>query len=86
MRAQIGGAARTTAGIHKIAQPDIERCEILLPFLSDQLAIVSVAEKALTTLRHTALALERLAIKSSRMRASILSAAFTGQLVPQDLA
>jgi type I restriction enzyme S subunit len=84
VRDQIESTARTTAGIHKIAPPDIERFKIPLPSLKNQLAIVAVAEKALTTLRHTADALERLSAKSSSMRASILSSAFTGQLVPQD--
>lgn len=84
MRDQIESTARTTAGIHKIAQSDIERFEIPLPSLDVQLSIAAIAEKAFTTLRHTAQALEKLAIRSSSMRASILSSAFTGQLVPQD--
>jgi type I restriction enzyme S subunit len=84
MRDQIESTARTTAGIHKISQTDIERFEIPLPSLKDQLAIVAVAEKALTTLRHTTQALASLAAKSSSMRASTLASAFTGQLVPQD--
>ncbi len=84
MRDQIESTARTTAGIHKIAQSDIERFEIPLPSLDVQLGIAAAAEKAFTTLRHTAQALEKLAITSSSMRASILSSAFTGQLVPQD--
>jgi type I restriction enzyme S subunit len=84
VRDQIESTARTTAGIHKIAQTDIERFEIPLPSLKDQLAIVAVAEKLLTTLKHTTLALEMLTSRSSSLRASILSAAFTGQLVPQN--
>jgi type I restriction enzyme S subunit len=84
VRDQIDSTARTTAGIFKIAQPDIERFQVPIPSLHDQLAIVAVAEKALTTLRHTTQALEKLAVKSSSMRASVLSAAFSGQLVPQD--
>jgi type I restriction enzyme S subunit len=84
VRDQIEGTARTTAGIHKISQTDIERFEIPLPSLEDQVAIVKVAEEALPTLGHSAQVLESLATKSSSLRASILSAAFTGQLVPQD--
>jgi type I restriction enzyme, S subunit len=84
MRDQIESTARTTAGIYKIAQSDIERFEIPLPSLDVQLGIVAVAEKAFTTLRHNSRALEKLAIRSSSMRSSILSSAFFGQLVPQD--
>ena len=76
VRDQIEGTARTTAGIHKISQTDIERFEIPLPSLEDQVAIVKVAEEALPTLGHSAQVLESLATKSSSLRASILSVYF----------
>src|SRR6266702_46344 len=84
VRDQIESAARTTAGIHKISQADIERFEIPLPTIEDQLRIVAAAARVRTIADHTNSSLGRLIALSARLRTSVLADAFSGKLVPQD--
>jgi type I restriction enzyme S subunit len=84
MRKQIETAARTTAGIHKINQRDIQGFVIPVPCLDDQHRLVDEAEACLTVADHIQIALDANLQRAERMRQSILRKAFAGQLVPQD--
>ncbi len=55
-----------------------------LPPLDDQLSLVEEIEAAVAAIDRTEMALELVPRRSSQLRRSILSAAFSGQLVPQD--
>jgi type I restriction enzyme S subunit len=84
VRDQIERTARTTAGIHKISQADIERFQIPLPPIVEQAVIVGAAETALSNVQHTEEALTRLLARSASLRAAVLTDAFSGRLIPQD--
>jgi type I restriction enzyme S subunit len=84
VRDQIERTARTTAGIHKISQTDIEQFEFPLPSLEDQRETVAIAEQVLTSLQHTNVTLARMLVRAARLRASILMSAFSGRLVAQN--
>jgi type I restriction enzyme, S subunit len=68
----------------KIDQQTIEDLSFVLPSLEIQVTIVEEAERGLTLLASLEVALELLAKRSSSLRSSILAAAFSGKLVPQD--
>lgn len=84
VRNQIERTARTTAGIHKISQSDIERFEIPLPSLGDQLAIVSAVERSFASVRRMEVVLRHLDLQIARLRASTLRAAFSGKLTSRN--
>jgi type I restriction enzyme S subunit len=84
VRDQIESAARTTAGIFKINQQSLGRVQVPVPSLRDQERILEAADAQLVVLEHAAVALQVASIRSQRLRSSILAAAFSGKLVPQD--
>ena len=84
VRTHLEGRARTSAGIYKISQPDIESACIPLPSVDAQdeaLAALDAALMPLASVEAEITAAERLAFAQ---RQNILRAAFSGQLVPQD--
>jgi type I restriction enzyme S subunit len=84
VRRQIEAAARTSAGIYKINQTDIENLRIPLPPrpVQEHLASSADAVESLATQAHAAI--ERSINMSTRLRQAILHKAFEGKLVPQD--
>lgn|GEM_PF-639484 len=76
--------ARTSAGIYKISQPDILSNMIPVPPLHVQDQILSVVDECKARIDVAGTALSMALKTSSLERKSILRAAFTGQLVPQD--
>lgn len=68
----------------KIDQRVIESLSLNLPSWEKQAAIVQEAERSLTLLASLEAALELAAKRSSVLRSSLLAAAFSGRLVPQD--
>jgi type I restriction enzyme, S subunit len=84
MRKQIESVARTTAGIHKINQRDVESFLIPMPDLDVQERIVYEADACLTVANHIQGSLEVSLQRAERLRQAILRKAFAGQLVPQD--
>jgi type I restriction enzyme S subunit len=84
VRTQIEGIARTTAGIHKISQRDIENITLPLVPLVDQRKVVLVLEEKFSTIdaveSTAALDLSR----GKQLRQAILKNAFEGKLAAQD--
>ncbi|MFM7506858.1 MAG: restriction endonuclease subunit S, partial [Rubrivivax sp.] len=81
-RALLGGGAGV--GRPNLNAPTIEAIPIPLPPLEEQPAIVEAIESAMTSLEALAPELERCRQLMTAQRQSILKAAFSGQLVPQD--
>jgi type I restriction enzyme, S subunit len=84
VRSQIERAAKTTAGIHKVSQSDIELIRLPLPPLTEQSAIVEAVNEKLSQIDAMEAEVERGLARASRLRQAILKSAFEGKLVPQD--
>jgi type I restriction enzyme, S subunit len=84
LRRQIEKKARTTAGIYKISQRDIDGFVVPLPPLSEQEQIVAELERRLSVIQEADAQIEANLKRSARLRQSILKRAFEGNLVPQD--
>lgn len=84
IRDQIERAAKTTAGIYKIAQPELGRVTIPLPCPAEQQVLVEVVEDQLAVIDHLEADLDAKLKGAQGLRQAILRHAFTGQLVPQD--
>lgn len=76
--------ARTSAGIYKIAQPDIVSAVVPIPSLSEQAQIQDAFALQLEQIAAMQTALETSLKQSTAQRQNILRVAFAGQLVPQD--
>jgi type I restriction enzyme, S subunit len=84
MRRQVETKARTTAGIYKISQADVEEFAVPLPPLAEQEQIVALVEERLSQIDSAEKTIDAELIRSKRLRQSILKRAFEGKLVPQD--
>jgi len=84
VRSQIEGIARTTAGIHKISQKDIESMTLPLIPLAEQHRIVEALEEQFSVIDSLEGTGELNLTRAERLRQSILKHAFEGKLVPQD--
>jgi type I restriction enzyme S subunit len=84
VRQQIEKKARTTAGIFKISQRDIEGFRLPLPPLAEQGSIVGEVERRLSIVEEVETAIEADLKRAARLRQSVLKRAFEGRLVPQD--
>lgn len=83
-RRQIESSARTTAGIWKVAQPDLEGISIPTPTLNEQEEIVRRCEELLSLAAHFEVQCEAARVSIDRLTPSVLAKAFRGELVPQD--
>lgn len=84
IRGQIEKKARTTAGIYKISQSDVEQFMIPVPPLFEQQQIVALIAALLSNCNLSEVAVDHSLRRASRLRQSILKQAFEGKLVPQD--
>ena len=84
MRRQVEFSAKTTAGIHKINQQDIQKFMLGMPPLAEQDRIVAEVERRLSLVDVLETALATNLTRAARLRQAILRRAFAGQLVPQD--
>jgi type I restriction enzyme S subunit len=84
MRQQIEKKARTTAGIYKISQRDVEEFVTPLPPLAEQQQIVSEVAARLSQIESAETVIAHGLRRAARLRQSILKQAFSGKLVPQD--
>jgi type I restriction enzyme, S subunit len=86
VRRQIEAKAKTTAGIYKISQGDIS--EIVFPVPpteAEMLQVVDAVARQSGAWRRVLAEQRDRAREATALRQSILKAAFSGQLVPQDL-
>lgn len=83
-RMQIERSARTTAGIWKVAQPDLEAVAVPLPALNEQDEIVGRTEQLLGSLDVVDAVSTATRTCIERLTPSALAKAFRGELVPQD--
>ena len=81
VRSQIEQKIKTTAGIYKIAQPQVEQITIPLPPLAEQTRIVAEVERRLSVVEELESVVSANLQRATRLRQSILQKAFTGELV-----
>ncbi|MCC6930560.1 MAG: restriction endonuclease subunit S [Gemmatimonadaceae bacterium] len=85
VRRQIEEAARTTAGIYKINQQDIERIELPAPLsIEEQQRVALIVDERVEASRRCIADIDVQLLRASRLRQSILKHAFEGKLVPQN--
>ena len=84
VRSHLERRARTSAGIYKIAQPDIVTVAVPVPNLKEQEQIRQLFAQQQEQVVAMELAVETGIKQSTAQRQNILRAAFSGQLVPQD--
>jgi len=84
VRRQIERIAKTTAGIWKIAQPDLASIVVPVPPLKEQQAIIDLVEGQLSVIDHLESDLISKLTYAQALRQSVLRQAFRGKLVPQD--
>jgi type I restriction enzyme S subunit len=81
IRNQIEQKVKTTAGIYKIAQPQVEEMAIPFPPLAEQKRIVAEVERRLSVVDELKALVSANLQRATRLRQSILQAAFTGSAV-----
>ena len=84
VRTHLERRARTSAGIYKIAQPDIAIAPVPVPGVAEQARIRELFQQQLEQIIAMQTMLEAGLRHSAAQRQNILRAAFAGQLVPQD--
>jgi type I restriction enzyme S subunit len=83
IRRQIERAAKTTAGIYKINQKDIAAVQVPVPALIDQERIVRAVTDVRESVAKLASEITRCRMRSTALRRSLLTAAFSGQLTAE---
>jgi type I restriction enzyme, S subunit len=81
IRSQIERMVKTTAGIYKIAQPQVGQIAIPLPPLEEQTRIVAEVERRLSVVEELESVVSANLQRAARLRQSILQKAFAGALV-----
>lgn len=84
VRRQIQSKIKTTAGIWKIAQPQVASIVVPLPPLAEQQRIVADLERRLSVIEELEALVAANLKRAEHLRQSILKRAFEGKLVPQD--
>jgi type I restriction enzyme, S subunit len=84
VRDQVEKRARTTAGIYKISQRDLDAFVLPLPPLAEQAAVLEIVEHAVSIVDQLDGQIDGDQKRATRLRQSILKRAFEGRLVPQD--
>ena len=84
VRTHLERRARTSAGIYKIAQPDIVSAPIPVPSLSEQVHAREIFKQQMEQISAMQTTLDVGLKQATAQRQNILRAAFSGQLVPQD--
>jgi type I restriction enzyme S subunit len=80
IRQQIEGRARTTAGIYKINQRDLEGVTLPVPTLEEQVAVVESTTARRSEISHISIAVESARVRAGALRQSLLDSAFSGRL------
>ena len=84
IRQQIEKRAKTSAGIYKVSQREVESVTVPLPPLAEQGEIVAEIERRLSVVEAVEAEVEHGLKRAARLRQAILKRAFEGKLVPQN--
>ena len=84
IRQQIEMKARTTAGIYKLSQRDVEEFVVPLIPLDEKHQIVAAITEKLSQMEGAEAAIDYGLLRAARLRQSMLMQAFEGKRVPQD--
>jgi len=84
VRGQLEHMAKTTAGIYKVNQKDIEGTVMPIPSQAEQNEIVREIDRRMSIASTIGKVVEQSLKQAERLRQSILKRAFEGKLVPQD--
>ncbi|HZZ26929.1 MAG TPA: hypothetical protein VFE46_02885 [Pirellulales bacterium] len=84
VRRQIEKKAKTTAGIHKVSQADLESIVVPLPPIEEQAEEIAMIQEKLSQIDAMEAEVKRGLARAMRLRQSILKSAFAGKLVPRD--
>jgi type I restriction enzyme, S subunit len=84
VRLQIALAAKTTAGIWKVSQSDLESIRVPLPSLEEQAEIVRRVERLFALADRIEARCTAARTHAQRLAPQLLAKAFRGELVPQD--
>lgn len=84
VRVQIEQAAKTTAGIWKVSQPDLESVRLPLPTLEEQKEIVRCVEALFKLADSIEARYKAVQAQAQRLSPLLLAKAFRGELAPQD--
>lgn len=84
VRRRLESLARTTAGIYKVNQKMLQKIEFPLPSVPEQARFVGRVSSQLDQAAELTHSIGTSAARTQSTRRSILIAAFTGRLVPQD--
>lgn len=80
VRRQIEKAAKTTAGIYKVNQKDLNAVSVPAPSVEDQHRVVAAVSESRDALAKLAAEMDRGVRRSAALRRSLLAAAFSGRL------
>lgn len=83
-RRQLEAAAKTTAGIYKVSQGDLNAIELVIPPVDEQHVIVKRLDEAFSMLDRVAGQHARATALLDRLDQATLARAFRGALVPQE--
>ena len=82
--AQIGQVAKTTAGIWKVSQSDLETITIPFPTIAEQAEIIRRVEALFALADRIETRCIAARVQAQRLTPLVLTKAFRGELVPQD--
>ena len=81
---QLRAVASSSSGLHTLSTGKIKSVRLHLPPLTDQVALVAEAQRRLSLLDAADRSISAGLSKAEQLRRSLLAAAFSGKLVPQD--
>jgi len=84
VRLHIEQRAKTTAGIHKVNQTDLELTPVPLPPRAEQDRLMAEVDRRLSATKEVSATVETQKRRCARLRQSILKWAFEGKLADQD--
>ncbi len=84
IRRQVEKRARTTAGIYKISQRDVEAFALPMPPALEQEQVVAEVDESMTLISVAEHQVDDALFRAARLRQSVLKQAFEGKLVAQD--
>lgn len=83
-RAQLTAVASSTSGLHTLSTAKVKRIEVPVVPMDQQEAVVARLTEQIARFDHLRASLRMATSRQATLRRSVLAAAFSGQLVPQD--